>query len=90
MRQLMVESVVLSLAGTALALLLAWWAVSVLKTSMPEGVPRITHIAIDLRVLGAAAALSLLTGLLFGIFPALQLSRPDLTNALKDLSLIHI
>ena len=83
-RQLMVESLVLSLVGSALAILLAWWAVSVLKTSMPEGVPRITHIAVDMRVLAAATGLSLLTGLLFGIFPALQLSRPDLTNALKD------
>jgi putative ABC transport system permease protein len=83
-RQLMVESLVLSLVGSALAILLAWWAVSVLKTSMPEGVPRITHIAVDMRVLAAATGLSLLTGLLFGIFPAMQLSRPDLTNALKD------
>ena len=83
-RQLMVESLVLSLVGTALAVVLAWWAVGILKSSMPEGVPRITHIAIDLRVLAAAAGLSIVTGALFGIFPALQLSRPDLTNALKD------
>ena len=83
-RQLMVESLVLSLAGSAVALFLAWWAVGVLKSAMPEGVPRIAHIAIDLRVLGAAAGLSIFTGLLFGIFPALQLSRPDLSQALKD------
>jgi putative ABC transport system permease protein len=51
---------------------------------MPEGVPRITAIGLNLRVLGAAAGLSLISGLLFGIFPALQMSRPDLTNALKD------
>jgi putative ABC transport system permease protein len=84
MRQLMVESLMLSIAGTALAIILAWWAVQVLRTSMPEGVPRITAIALDMRVLVAAAGLSLVTGLLFGIFPALQLSKPDLTNALKD------
>ncbi|HVL67028.1 MAG TPA: ABC transporter permease [Vicinamibacterales bacterium] len=83
-RQLLVESLVLSTIGTILAVVLAWWAVQVLKTSMPEGVPRVAAIALDLRVLGAAAVLSVLTGLLFGIFPALQLSRPDLTNALKD------
>jgi putative ABC transport system permease protein len=83
-RQLMVESIVLSLAGAALAVLLAWWGVSILKGAMPEGVPRITHIAIDLRVLAAATGLAMATGLLFGIFPALQLSKPDLTNALKD------
>src|SRR5688500_14996580 len=83
-RQLLVESMVLSLAGTALALVLAWWGVSLLKTSMPEGVPRITHIGVDLRVLGVAALMSLVTGALFGIFPAMQLSKPDLTQALKD------
>ena len=51
---------------------------------MPEGVPRVTSIAVDLRVLLAAAGLSLVTGLLFGILPALQLSKPDLAHALKD------
>ncbi|MDQ3169875.1 MAG: ABC transporter permease [Acidobacteriota bacterium] len=83
-RQLMVESLVLSIAGAALATLLAWWGIGVLKSAMPEGVPRISTIALDMRVLGAAAAMSIITGALFGIFPALQLSRPDLTNALKD------
>ncbi len=83
-RQLMVESLVLSVVGTVLATVLAWWAVQVLRTSMPEGVPRVTGIAIDLRVLLAAAGLSLMTGLLFGILPALQLSKPDLAHALKD------
>jgi putative ABC transport system permease protein len=47
-------------------------------------VPRIASIALDLRVLGAAAGLSLMTGLVFGIVPALQLSRPSLTHALKE------
>ena len=84
MRQLMVESVLLSTLGTILAVLLAWWAINVLRTSMPEGVPRITTIALDVRVLGAAALLSIVTGILFGIFPAIQLSRPDLTTALKE------
>jgi putative ABC transport system permease protein len=84
LRQLIVESVVLSMIGTALAVLLAWWVVGVLKGSMPEGVPRVAAIALDLRVLGAAAVLSLMVGLLFGVAPALQLSRPDLTTALKE------
>ncbi|HYN10535.1 MAG TPA: ABC transporter permease [Vicinamibacterales bacterium] len=83
-RQLLVESLVLALVGTVLATVLAWWAIQILKNSMPDGVPRVTTIALDLRVLGAAAGLSLLTGLLFGIVPALQLSRPDLTMALKE------
>ena len=83
-RQLMVESLVLSVAGTVLSIILAWWTVQVLRSAMPEGVPRVASIAIDLRVLAAAAGLSLVTGLLFGIVPALQLSKPDLTNSLKD------
>jgi putative ABC transport system permease protein len=83
-RQLLVESVLLSTVGTILALLLAWWGVNVLRTALPEGVPRVTSIGIDLRVLGAAALLAFGTGILFGIFPALQLSKPDLSSALKD------
>ncbi len=83
-RQLMTESLVLSAAGTAVAIVVASWAVALLQASMPEGVPRVTEIALDLRVLAAAAGLSLLTGMLFGIFPALHLSRPHLSHALKN------
>jgi putative ABC transport system permease protein len=83
-RQLMTESCLLSALGTALAVVVAWWAVEILRASMPDTVPRVTAIALDLRVLAAAAGLSLVTGLLFGIFPALQLSTPDLSNALKE------
>ena len=68
----MIESLVLSVVGTALATALAWWVIQVLRTSMPEGVPRVAAIALDLRVLAAAAGLSLLTALLFGVVPALQ------------------
>ena len=83
-RQLLVESIVLSLAGTALAVLLAWWGVQVLKGSMPDGVARVSAIALDLRVLAIAAFSAIVTGVLFGIAPALQLSKPDLVHALKD------
>jgi putative ABC transport system permease protein len=83
-RQLLVESLLLSMAGTALAVVLAWWAVRILKSAMPESLPRISAIGLDFRVLAAAAVLSIVTGVLFGIIPALQLSKPDLTNALKE------
>ena len=83
-RQLLVESLVLSVAGTALAIVLAFWAVRVLKSAMPESLPRVSAIAVDFRVLAAAAILAIATGILFGIVPAFQLSKPDLTNALKD------
>ena len=82
-RQLLTESLLLSAAGTACAIVVAWWAVQVLRTSMPDGVPRVTAIALDLRVMAAAAGLSLLTGILFGILPALHLSKPDLSSVLK-------
>ena len=83
-RQLIVESLVLSVLGTVLAVVLAWWGVGVLRSAIPEGVPRVSAIAVDLRMLGAAALLSVITGLLFGTVPALQLSRPDLTRSLKE------
>lgn len=83
-RQLLVENLVLAVAGAALAVLVAWWAMQVLKGAMPEGVPRVSTIAMDLRVLAAAAAMAISTGLAFGILPAMQLSKPDLTYTLKD------
>lgn len=83
-RQLLIESLVLAAAGTLLAVVFAWWSINVLRTSMPEGVPRVTQIAMNLRVLSTAVILSVVTGILFGVLPAWQLSRPDLTTALKD------
>jgi putative ABC transport system permease protein len=85
-RQLMVESFVLAVCGTLLSLLLAWWAVHVLRGAMPEEVARVGSIGLDLRMLAAAAGLSLATGLVFGILPTLQLSKPDLANSLTDSS----
>ncbi|HEV3485408.1 MAG TPA: ABC transporter permease, partial [Vicinamibacterales bacterium] len=61
-RQMLIESLVLSAAATACAVVLAWWAVGILKAAMPASVPRVTTIALDLRVLAAAAGLSLVTG----------------------------
>jgi putative ABC transport system permease protein len=83
-RQLLVENVVLALAGTALAVVLAWWGVQVLKQSMPDGVARVSAIDVNLRVLLASAVAAIATGLAFGLLPALQLSKADLTHALKD------
>jgi putative ABC transport system permease protein len=83
-RLLLVESLVLSAAATVLAVLVAWWGIGILKAAMPDNLPRVTTIELDLRVLVAAAGLSLLTGLLFGAVPAFQVSTPDLTNALKE------
>jgi putative ABC transport system permease protein len=82
-RQFLIESFLLSAAGTACAVMVAWWAVGILKASMPENVPRVTTIVVDLRVLAAAAGLCFLTAILIGIVPALQASKPELSNALR-------
>ena len=63
-RQLLAESLVLSLVGTALSITLAIWTVQLLRNAMPEGVPRVADIAVDLRVLLMAAGLSLLLTLM--------------------------
>jgi predicted permease len=83
-RQLLVESLVLAGAATVAGVIVAWWMVHVLRSALPEDVPRVTSIALDLRVLLAAIGVSIVTGLLFGIAPALQFSRPNLTAALND------
>jgi putative ABC transport system permease protein len=85
-RQLMVESLLLSAVGTVFAIMLALWVVAILRTSLPPGLPRAAMIAIDFRVLAAGAGLSLVTALAFGMVPALRLSRPDLTRVLNDAS----
>jgi putative ABC transport system permease protein len=83
-RQMLAESLLLSAAGTLLAVLAASWGVQALRAVIPPGVPRVATIAIDVRVLAAAACLALLTGLLAGIVPAVHASRVDLTTALKS------
>ena len=83
-RQLMIESLLLSMLGTIGAVVIGWWAVEILRNAMPENLPRVTAIALNLRVFAAAAGLSLVTGVLVGAVPALQSSRPDVSAALKD------
>src|SRR5205823_3476150 len=82
-RQMLIESLVLSAVGTLCAVIVARWGVGILKASMPDSVPRVTTIALDLRVLAATAGLSLVTGILFGLVPAVQASKPDVSDALK-------
>ena len=83
-RALLVESVVLSIAGTLCGLALAYFGVDVLRAAMPGYIPRIADVGVDLRVLGAAAAVAILTGVAFGLAPALQFSRPNIGAALRD------
>jgi putative ABC transport system permease protein len=83
-RGLLVESLMLSAVGTAGGVLLAKWGVAILKASMPGGVPRVASVAVDLRVLAVAALAATVTGMLFGLAPAIQGSRTDVTQSLRD------
>jgi putative ABC transport system permease protein len=83
-RQLLTESVMLSTVSGVLGLALSLWLIKLLIAMTPPNTPRIEEIQIDLRVFGFTLAVTVLCGLLFGLFPALQTSRPNLNETLKD------
>ena len=84
-RQFLTESVLLALAGGGLGLALGYALMRILEASLPPFLlPREAVIAMDGRVLLFALALSLLTGLLCGVLPALQATKPDLVSAIKQ------
>jgi len=82
-RQLLTESVVLALTGGALGVALAFGALSVLKNFLPADTPRLAEIGMDWPVLAFVTALSILSGLAFGLAPALRASRFNLAESLK-------
>src|SRR5262245_33046883 len=83
-RQLLTESLLLAVLAGALALLLAVWGVDLLRTTLPDTFPRAAGIGVDARVFGFTLVVSLLTGIVFGLIPALQGSRTDLNETLKE------
>jgi putative ABC transport system permease protein len=83
-RQLLTESVLLSLVAGGVGLLCAVWGVQGLVNLMPNDLPRLNDVSIDANVLLFTLAVSTLTGLAFGLVPALQVSRVDLTETLKE------
>ena len=83
-RQLLTESVLLSLAGGAVAVGLAIWGTRLLLAFKPENLPRLSEIGVDGRVLGFTLGVSVLTGLIFGLVPAWAASRGGVGEALKD------
>ncbi len=87
-RQLLTEALLLSLAGGALGLLIAYWGVDALVATLPDGqlnaLPFLKTLRIDSSILAFSFGLSLLTGIVFGLAPAIQSSRPDLNEVLKE------
>jgi ABC-type antimicrobial peptide transport system permease subunit len=83
-RQLLIESVVLALVGGALGLCLAAWGRDLLIALSPAGSPRFKDLPLDGWVLSFSVALSFVTSLLFGLWPAWHTSRVDIQLALKS------
>ena len=84
MRQLLTESVVIALVGGGLGVLLAFWGVDLILALDPGEVPRVAPVGVDGYALSFALLLSIVTGVLFGVVPAWQASRPELQSTLKD------
>jgi predicted permease len=82
--QLLTESLLIALLGGIGGLLLAQWGTALLVAAGPREVPRLDEVAVDLPVLIFSLGVSLATGLLFGLAPALRASRVDLNETLKD------
>ncbi|MFP5262087.1 MAG: ABC transporter permease [Blastocatellia bacterium] len=83
-RQLLTESVILALAGGACGLMLAAWGMDTLLALAPADLPRVKDVALDGNALLFTLAVTVLTGVIFGLAPALQASKPDLNETLKE------
>lgn len=84
LRQLLTESVTLSLVGGSAGVLLAWYGIRTLQAWNPGNLPRIAEIHLSATVLAFSAIVALLTGVIFGVIPALQCARIEPVRALKD------
>jgi predicted permease len=84
LRQLLTESLLMAGIGGVLGLLVSGIGLSLLRSALPAGTPRLEDVAIDWQVLLFAAALVMLTGILSGLAPAFQCSRTEVTESLKS------
>ena len=83
-RQLLTESVLLALLGAGVGLMLALWGIDVLRSASIDAIPTVAEIKLDTSVFLFTLAVSVLTGVICGLAPALQTSKPDLNEALKE------
>ncbi len=83
-RQLLTENLFLWLAGGALGLMMAFWGIKTLIRFIPGDIPRIDAASVDARVVAFTLLISMLTGILFGLLPALQASKSNLHDSLKE------
>ena len=83
-RQMLTESLLLSLVGGLLGLLLAWWGTKALIALSPPGLMDLRGVSVSLPVLAFTFALTLLTGIIFGLVPAVEATRFDLNDSLKE------
>jgi predicted permease len=83
-RQLLTESVMLGMAGGGIGLLLAKWGTGAILAALPDTLPRAEEIGLDGHVLFFTLGISLLTGIIFGLVPALKAMRPDMHETLKE------
>ena len=83
-RQLMAESLLLAFLGGLAGLLSAWWMISILPEMVPGDLPRLSEVSLDAKVLGFTLLLAVLTGMAFGLAPALQSSFAGLQKSLKE------
>ena len=83
-RQLLTESVMLSVIGGTLGVLVAWWGTKALVALSPPALIDLQRVSVDLRVLGFTLGLAVITGIVFGLAPALEATRIDLHDSLKE------
>ena len=83
-RQLFTESLILALVGGVVGLFIAYWGLTAITKLLPADFPRLNEIHMDLRVLGFTFGASILTGIVFGLAPALQISRSDVQEAMRE------
>jgi putative ABC transport system permease protein len=84
LRQFLAESLTMAMLGGAVGLLLAYWGVRAMVRFAPVGIPRLETLSLDWRAVGLTFAVSFLTGIIFGLAPALQASRQSPAESLKE------